>query len=272
MRGSPVPGLAVLAALVLMVPLVSAPQSPAGPDLLVSLGDSATVATGSCPALRCESRSWATGTDPSINSYYLRLRAAHPRAATGLLNAAEPGAHAADLPAQARRAVERKARFVTILIGANDACGRWMTPVDVFAWHIAEAMDILRRGLPRAKVVVVSIPDLYHLWKEGHGRPAAVVSWWIFGRLVCPSLLERPTSTSRADDRRRKNVAKRVDAYNSALADACEDYGKRCHWDGGKAHDLRFPLASVNRVDHFHPGLTGQQRLADATYPEDFLS
>ena len=88
---------------------------------------------------------------------------------------------------------------------------------------------------------------------------------WNLG--ICPALLANPTSTAAADERRRGQVANRIDADDRQLADACRAYGKRCRRDNGEVHNVRFSLDLVNHVDFFHPSSEGQATLAEVTWP-----
>jgi lysophospholipase L1-like esterase len=250
---------------------------PGLPSSMAALGDSITagIGTDACfppvfTSAKCNRNSWATGTVAALNSHYWRIRDGNPKMVGHAKNFARPGAQAADLAAQADQAVRAKVQYVTILIGANDACAPTvakMTSAEAFRTQIDEALDTLKRGLPKARVLVVSIPDLYRLWQLGHNDRFARFAW----RLAeCPSLLARPTSTTEADNDRRREVADRVDAYNTELAQACQAYGRHCRWDGGKAHRVRFSLNLVNKVDYFHPNAAGQKALAAATYPRRF--
>jgi hypothetical protein len=142
-----------------------------------------------------------------------------------------------------------------------------MTPTDTFRSAVDVALAKLKKGLPKARILVVSIPDLYRLWQLGHDDDKAVRAW---NAGVCPSLLADPTSTDAADNSRRRRVADRVDAYDDELAAACKAYGKHCRWDGGSAHRVRFSLDLVNHIDYFHPNAKGQDKLADVTYPGRF--
>src|SRR6185312_3023546 len=57
------------------------------------------------------------------------------------------------------------------LIGANDACAAdpgSMTSVAAFRANVDQALARLRKGLPKSRVLVASIPDLY---REGRRRP-----------------------------------------------------------------------------------------------------
>lgn len=241
------------------------------PASMGALGDSITAGYGTCFTLvACGRNSWSTGSSTAVDSHYLRIREDNPAIRGDAENYAVPGAEAGDLPRQVDRAIADKVEYVTLLIGANDACAdgvSGMTATRTFRRQIDTALARLKKGLPKARLLVVSIPDLYRLWQLGHDNERAVRAW---SRGVCQSLLARPTSTAAADDRRRRQVDDRVDAYNTELEAACEKYGRRCRWDGGAAHRVRFSLDLVNEIDYFHPDVQGQHELAKVTWPGRF--
>jgi lysophospholipase L1-like esterase len=241
------------------------------PRSMGALGDSITAGYGTCFTLvACSRNSWSTGSSAAVDSHYRRIRDDNGAIKGNAENYAVPGARARDLARQADRAVDDKVQYVTVLIGANDACADRvadMTKPAAFRKQVDTALARLKKGLPKARVLVVSIPDIYRLWQLGHDNERAVRAW---SHGVCQSLLARPTSTAEADDDRRRQVDERVDAYNRALEAACDDYGKKCRWDGGRAHRVRFTLDLVNELDYFHPDVEGQNRLADVTYPGRF--
>ncbi|HEY0001445.1 MAG TPA: SGNH/GDSL hydrolase family protein [Actinoplanes sp.] len=244
------------------------PPAKGYPSSIAALGDSITAGVGSCAIYAaCWRNSWSTGSSTGVQSHYLRIRAKNPKIKGHVANYAEPGARARDLAGQAASAVKSKAAYVTVLIGANDICSGGaaaMTPVRTFRDQIDSGLARLKKGLPKAHVLVVSIPDLHRLWELGHDDPRAVRAW---NRGICPAMLANPTSTAAADDKRRRLVADRIDQYDHELAEACQAYGSRCRWDGGAVHGVRFSLDLVNRSDYFHPNAEGQKRLAEATYP-----
>ncbi|PZM97730.1 MAG: GDSL family lipase [Actinobacteria bacterium] len=266
----------VVAALVALACEGSARRSPSRssppartdlPSSMAALGDSITAGYGSCLTLiTCRRNSWSTGDGLRMRSHYQRIVEANPAMRGNAHNHAVPGARAADLQAQAEAAVRDKVEYVTVLIGANDACRQRiedMTPVAEFREHIERALDVLHSGLPRARVLVVSIPDLYRLWQIGHTDDRAVRAW---SRGICPALLANPRSTGADDVARRTAFRKRVEAYNAALAAACRAYGSKCRYDGGAVHRARFDLTMLNPLDYFHPDRDGQNALADVTY------
>jgi lysophospholipase L1-like esterase len=271
-------GLALLSVLVLACegtgqagPDAADRPPPGLPSSMAALGDSITAGYGSCTALVvCRRNSWSTGNGTRVDSHYRRIRADNPKITDNGRNYAMPGARAQALLGQADSAVRAKVRYVTVLIGANDACRTRvddMTSTASFRAYIDAGLRRLKDGLPDARVLVVSIPDVHRLWEVGHDNPAAVRAW---NRGVCPSLLANPTSTAAEDERRRQRVDDRIDAYNRELSEACSAYGEHCRYDGGSAHRVRFTLDLVNKFDYFHPNAAGQERLADTTWPRRF--
>jgi lysophospholipase L1-like esterase len=242
------------------------------PSAMVALGDSLTSGFGSCPVLAtCASNSWSTGGGTQVDSHYLRIRAGNPAISGHHRNLAVPGARASALAGQASAAVREKVEYVTLLVGANDACRRRvadMTSVVAFRSQVDAALAVIKKGLPRALVLVASIPDLYRLWQIGHTDRDAVRAWSLG---VCPSLLANPTSTAEVDVDRRTAVRDRIDDYNRALAAACRAYGKHCRYDGGAVHRVRFDLTLVSHLDYFHPSVAGQNKLASVSFPRRFI-
>ncbi|WP_092557650.1 SGNH/GDSL hydrolase family protein [Actinoplanes derwentensis] len=250
----------------------SAKPATGYPASMVALGDSITAGLGSCLAyLGCTRNSWSTGGNSAIQSHYQRILDKNTKIRGKAVNVAEPGAEADALDGQARLAVERKPDYVTVLIGANDACsGRVqdMTPVARFRDEVDEGLARLKKGLPKARVLVVSIPDLYRLWQVGRSNDKAVEVWSKGG--ICPSMLAAPTSTAAPDRQRREKVRDRIDDYNTQLRQACKAYGSKCKWDGGAAHRVRFDVDELSQYDYFHPNAAGQKVLADVVYPGRF--
>jgi len=242
------------------------------PSSMAALGDSITVGFGSCGSyVACERNSWSTGTADAVDSHYRRILAKNPKIKGRAHNYARPGAEADDLADQAARAVDAKVEYVTVLIGANDACApspAGMTSVAAFRTEVDDALARLKAGLPKAAVLVASVPDLYRLWQLGRRDERVVAVWNRLG--VCPSMFAGPTSTAPADDERRRAVRDRINDYNDQLRQACRGYGKRCRWDGGRVHEARYNLDLVNHNDYFHPNAAGQRELAEVTYSGRF--
>ena len=241
------------------------------PSSMAALGDSLTIAYGSCLApTPCPRNSWSTGDGTRVDSHYRRIARANPGMRGHAQNLAVPNARAADLAAQVPAAVRGGAQYVTILIGGNDACrGRIedMTDPGTFRSQVDQALTALAAGLPKARVLVVSIPDVHRVWEVGHTNKLAVAAWSLG---VCPALLANPQSFAEADQARRRAFDSRVNAFNAQLAGACAAYKGRCRFDGSAVRRIAFSLDMLSAQDFFHPNATGQGELASATYPGSF--
>ncbi|MFD4372153.1 SGNH/GDSL hydrolase family protein [Streptomyces sp. NPDC058486] len=243
------------------------PASPwdVSPASVAAVGDSITRAFDACALLAdCPEASWATGTDPAVNSLALRLLGPG-RVAGNSWNLARSGARVAALPEQMARAAEKRPGLVTVMIGANDACRptpAGMTPVAEFRRSFEESLERLREDAPKARVYVASVPDLRQLWDTGRASPA-VRRVWELG--VCGAMLADPEDLGAAAERRRTAVRDRVVAYNRALAEVCAA-DALCRYDGGAVFGVRFDESLLSTWDWFHPSRAGQARLAELAY------
>jgi lysophospholipase L1-like esterase len=258
--------LALVVAL-LALPTAGASSAQAAPSSFDALGDSITRAFNTaCPFYWTDcalTNSWATGSNSKVNSVYTRLTAFGP---VTRYNDAVSGAKMADLPGQATTAVGRNVEAVTILMGANDACGGSsgvMTEVSSYQSNFEKAMATLTTGLPNADIKVGSVPDVYQLWELFYKNKSAVNAWQSFK--MCESMLANPTSTAPADMERRTNVRHRIQAYNSVLQTVCAKYAK-CEYDGGAGFNTKFKTEHVSTADYFHPSVAGQALIAEVAW------
>ena len=259
-----------------MVLLVTSAM-PAGaippiPSKMASLGDSITRGFNACGwFVDCTSRSWSTGDYGTVNSHYLRIKAKNSAITGQNLNDAVSGAKMTDLNGQAQTAVTQGVQYVTILMGANDACTSTeagMTSVTTFRSQLDAALTTLKNGLPNAAVFIASVPDIKRLWFIGKDNSSARNAWSGFG--ICQSMLANPQSTAQADVDRRNRVQQRVIDFNTQLAQACTAYGANCDFDGNAVFNYQFVLSQVSTWDYFHPNTSGQAVLASVTYPAGF--
>jgi lysophospholipase L1-like esterase len=303
--------LIAFAAIVLTLALLAAPaQAVKPPKTMAALGDSITQAFNTeinpptCPTfspaglLDCPKNSWSTGTNPVVNSQFQRIRAINPGRNPVAFNDSRSGARATDLLGQAQTAVTQDPDYVTVLIGANDACRSTIaqqTPTATFRSQVQAALDTLVSGDPKVYIQVVSIPDInkLHAIFTSPPDPNALTRWSLFS--VCQALLANPLSNAQADVDRRADFRSQVIAYNAALADVCAQY-KRCKFDGNAGFNTSFTASDVATVtntggldifpfnaipivgsgnanstaDYFHPSLQGQTRIAAVTWSSTF--
>ncbi|PZS35657.1 MAG: GDSL family lipase [Pseudonocardiales bacterium] len=260
---------AVLAAVALPDTAQAAvPGAGPPPSSMASLGDSITRGFDACGFyVDCTNESWSTGGDSSIDTHYLRILAVNPAISGHNLNDAKTGAKAVDLAGQAQAAAAQQVQYVTIEMGANDACTSsetTMTPVATYRAQVDAALAALKSGVPDAKVFIASVPDIERLWAIDRGNWKAISVWSVGG--ICQSMLYRATSDSATDSARRDRVRQRVVDFNTQLAQACAGYGGNCRFDGDAVFNYPFTANQISGWDYFHPAKIGQAALASVTY------
>jgi lysophospholipase L1-like esterase len=259
------------------VVLLGFPQSGSSqtvpyPDSMAATGDSITRAFNSSavPWIDAPWNSWSTGSSGFVQSHYRRILAANPAIFLHNFNDARSGAKVSDLSRQVALVNSQHVDYVTVLIGANDACASSeaaMTSVADFRAQYAAALGQLVAGSPQAYVYVVSIPDVYRLWQIFHNDATARWTWRLTG--FCKSMLAHPGSTAPADMARRQRVRQRIVDYNAVLENGCAVY-VRCHFDGDAVFDYPFQRKDVSTHDYFHPSREGQRVLAAVTWQAGF--
>jgi len=237
-------------------------QEPPLPNSIAAIGDSISQATDVCCFYgNWPGQSWSTGGSSwgGVTSHFERIRSANRSVAA--FNDSVAGARMRDAPGQAARAVQQRAEYVTILMGANDLCTSspsTMTPVATFRAQFEETMRILE-GLPQgAHVFVGSIPNVYRLWQVLRGNALAQSVWFL--AQICQSVLS-PTNTEAA----RQQVVQRELAFNAILAEVCGRYAN-CRFDNNGIYNFDFQASQVSTLDFFHPSLSGQAVLARMTW------
>jgi lysophospholipase L1-like esterase len=243
---------------------VPARAAPPLPESIAAIGDSITRATNACCSYGDHpGQSWSTGANPfgPVRSHYERLLAANPSIGGSSFSDARAGAKMEEADEQAAVAVSQGADYVTILMGANDACTSspsTMTPVTDFRAQFQAAMESLATGLPGSHVFVASIPNVRRLYRLFRDDAVARLVW--AGAGICQSMLS-PSNTA-AD---RRMVDERIQQYNGVLGEVCGLYAN-CRYDGGAVFAYPFERDHVSRLDYFHPDLEGQAVLARITW------
>jgi lysophospholipase L1-like esterase len=256
----------VLAGLVAQ-PAWAAPPLPAS---MAAIGDSITRAYDVCCSYGDHpGQSWSTGytSYDGIASHYERLKQLNPAITGHSYNDAVTGAKMAQAPNQAAQAASQGARYVTILLGANDLCTSsvsTMTSTDTFRAQFSQAMATLMAQDRKPYVFVSSIPNIYQLWQVLHTNSLARWVWSTFH--ICQSMLAA-TNT----DTQRQQVRSREAAFNQILTDVCAAYA-RCRWDNWAVYNYQFSASQVSTLDFFHPSLSGQAALARITWTASWWS
>ena len=239
---------ASVAALVLLG-TAPAGAAPALPTSIAALGDSISQATDSAGYGNFPANSWSTGSSSQVDSQAARLaKALGPKQKLAVYNDSVSGATASALPGQAATAVAQGAQYVTIEIGANDACAKSATSTAAYTSSIAAAVTTLQNSTAVKWVQVVSVPNLQQLYTLEHGKLVATIAWLV----ACPGLLVAPAA-----------VQSHVTAYNAVLQSVCAANSKCVFVPGVAAYS--FTAAQISPYDDFHPSVAGQKQLAALT-------
>lgn len=241
------------------------------PSSITALGDSISTAYDSTGFGNNFANSWSTGTNGTVNSMYLRILAVNPNIQGKATNLAVSGTKMVDLKGQASQ-VGRRIEYVTILMGANDVCTSsvsTMTAVTTFRSQFNAAMQTLNKRAPKAKVYVLSIPDIYNLWSILKDNSSARTTWSLFS--ICQSMLANPSSTAQADIDRRAAVRQRNIDFNTQLQQVCAAY-PQCSFDNNAVFNTAFVTSDVSTIDYFHPSVAGQAKLAGVAWNASTLA
>jgi lysophospholipase L1-like esterase len=258
--------IVVLALVVVLAGVVAQPAwaAPPLPSSMAAIGDSITRAYDVCCSYGDHpGQSWSTGSTSydGISSHNERIRQLNSAIAGHAYNDAVSGAKMSAAPGQATLAVGQGARYVTILLGANDLCtasASTMTSPETFRSQFQQAMATLMAQDRKPYVFVSSIPNIYQLWQVLHGNSLAR---WVWATAkICQSMLAATNTETQ-----RQQVVAREAAFNQILADVCAQYS-RCRWDNKAVYDYRFSASQVSTLDFFHPSLSGQAALARVSW------
>ena len=213
------------------------------------------------PGADAPENSWATGTNPKVNSVYSRILAENPAIEGCNTNLAEGGATVEDMLLQAQDAVDLNPVPELILIVAADndiVCPAGPSDYADFRSRFSEVLSTLAEGAPKSQIFVVSqFGSVTHyvtlLTKEeaqsqgGGSDPCDI--WDFDGNIV-------PKEVARLDDI--------IQGYEAQLEQACKGI-RQCTYDGGAFSavvDKRSYLASDLR----HLSIEGHAKAAEVAW------
>jgi hypothetical protein len=201
------------------------------PSSMAVLGHSNATGEDSDPAQPhavIHANSWATGTNPAINSVYLRILAKNPGIRGHNFNLAQPGATVSDLLGQAQQAVTLKPTpglFLVQIMDNDIVCPATSGDYATFRSKLITALGVLARGAPNARIFVVSqygSPTTY--WKAL--RPAQRKQ---FGGVGPCAFLDPRGQLVPKELNRLESI---IHLYEAQLAAGCRRI-PRCTYDGG---------------------------------------
>lgn len=243
-----------------------APQPYSGyPDSIVVLGHSGSTGESSDPTKpfgeETRSNSWVTGTNPEVNSLYLRILAVHPAIRDHNLSLSQGGATVTEALGQAQQALVRpppNALVVIQLVDNDIVCPARQADYDTFQTSLEAVLEELDAGLPTSRVFVVShygtpTKDFAALTpaqrrQQGGSGPCDFID--PRGGLV-PKELKRLESV--------------IDGYEAALRNGCAKF-ERCRYDDNAFHDAPVRAAYTSPIDLNHFSVAGHAKAAEVAW------
>ncbi len=249
-------GTVVLPAFVVASVIVSSAPSASKyvgyPNSIAVLGHSG--ATGESPnpqlsGVEVRANSWATGTNPKVNSVYRRILALNPAIQGRNYNLAKGGATVQQLVEQARTAVTQynpPPDLILIQIMDNDiVCPASTHAVSAFGATFVSALGVLAIGAPDSSFFVVSQFGSPGTWVRSLRRAERLT---IAGTGPCdpvdPSGQIAPKKVARLD--------RVIHRYEAQLKAGCEQF-TQCRYDGGAFGAVvdRREYVAAHDINHF---------------------
>jgi GDSL-like Lipase/Acylhydrolase len=217
------------------------------PNSIVVLGHSGATGQNSDPnrpGVDVRANSWATGTNPAVDSLYLRILAKNPKIKGRRHNLAQDGATVSDLVLQARQAVSLKPKpdLVVIQIMDNDmVCPVKTRALNAFRSTFISALKVLARKAPKLRLFVVSqfgSPTTF--WRVLTPEERAMIG----GSGPCDFLDPAGQLVQTKLDRLEKDIH----AYEAQLRIGCARV-RQCRYDGGALGRI------VDKREYWNDGL-----------------
>jgi lysophospholipase L1-like esterase len=238
------------------------------PEGVIALGHSGMTGFQSDPQSPGENvvdNSWATGSNPAVNSVFQRLVAVRPKTQGLVANVSRNGEKADGLEFQvpAALAIVPTPALALIMILDNDIRCDGTDPAHLpeFRAQVRAAVQSIVKASPKVTVVLAS----------GAGRPAdyakAIATLPttpvdLVGQEPCAMF----SANKKVNTTEVRRLTSLVESYEAELARACEGI-PQCHTDGGALARHRGDRLEEYGVDLGHPSVLGHQQWAAAIWP-----
>jgi hypothetical protein len=236
---------------------------------IIVLGHSALTGENSdpqSPGVPASQNSWATGTNPAVDSIYQRLAAVDPTVRGYTFNAAAGGATASALAGQATKALRivPNPRLVIIeIIGTDIRCdGSDSKNYPVFGQQVKAALNLIARKAPHTTILLMSQPGGPLQVSKAIIGTAGVPAW--SGSDICSPF----DPNLRLDMKHITTLTGIIEGYESELAKVCATVPE-CHTDNGRAthFQVRASYYNYSNYDWHHFNVTGLAALARFMWP-----
>ena len=251
-------------------PASESPQTSIAPIGLIALGHSALTGENSDPSnphAPVPENSWATGTNPKVDSIYQRMLAQWPDTRDHVYNAAVGGATASTLSAQAETALSAVPvpKLVIIQTVDNDLnCPIDDSAITNFGTSVDNALQTITHASPQGRIFVV----LYQ------GHPADQFQSDLNAANGDPTILSQMTGpppcsildkNHHVQQQSAQYLAAEVAKFNAQLVTSCAKY-PTCVTDKGSEYALTLPPHGTN-LHNDHLSVVGLAATAAFYWP-----
>ena len=201
------------------------------PNSIAVLGHSGATGENSAPdqpGVEVRENSWATGTNPEVNSVYLRILERNPAIEGQNVNYAEAGATIDQVAAKADRLLgdDPDTDLILIQVMDNDlTCPLDTTALDDFRARVIAMLQNLDRSAPNSSLFVVSQFGSVPTYARSLTRDERASQG---GTGPCDFM----TPTGDIARKKVRRLERAIHAYEGTLKAACEQ-AQRCSYDSG---------------------------------------
>ena len=236
------------------------------PNSIVVLGHSGATGYNSDPThpnSDAPENSWATGTNPQVNSVYLRVRAENAAVDGHNFNLAEDGAGIDNLLVQAHKAlalVPLPDLFLIQTLDNDIRCdGTDPQHYESFGARLTEALQVIASGAPNARIFIVSQPGtVANNADVTSGHPDWIAKWQ--GDGPCDAF----DKTGKLSTAHVAGLQDITDHYFAQEASSCAQF-PNCTYDDG-AWQRMVVVSEDFSDDGNHPSIQGHAKRAQVTW------
>ncbi len=247
------------------VPTALAADKPVG---IIALGHSGLTGYGTDPKKPnrdAKTNSWATGTNPEINSIYQRLLAVHPETAEHVANTAQGGAQAITLIDQTRLALDQvpAPELVVIQTFDNDIRCDGSDPENLktFGHFVEIALNEIVKTSPKSHILLMSQPGRPATFAEAlQNNPVAKKAFT--GTGMCDLF----DPDGKINQEHVATLTKIIESYEAEQARVCAQV-PQCTTDHGAATTFVDDINQLVPDDWGHLTVQGQARVAERIWP-----
>ena len=233
------------------------------PDSIAVIAHSAATGEGTAPPTGTDPKanSWATGTNPEVNSIYQRILAENPDIEGNTVNLAVGGATMADMngQAQALSTVEPRPELVLIQTIDNDiACPATEQDYESFGADLSRVLDTLEETAPNARVFLVTQFGSPETYAAAMSPDQRVRNGQLMGAPAPCAFLDADGNIVPEELRQLEGI---ITSYEAELGRVCKQH-ELCTWDHNAMSQAVEEPQDINDKDLAHFSIPGHAHVA----------